>query len=121
VCNLCNAVVQFVIRNDPNGCFKLAPLDSEAGRALLAQRGVAPGANSSVVLVDNDGVHVRSDAALRIARRLRAPWPAAVMLWVVPRPIRDGVYDWIAANRYAWYGKRDECLIPTPELAARFL
>jgi len=121
VCNLCNGIVRFVIRNDPNGRFRFAALDSDVARELLRQRGVAPEMNQTVMLVDDDGVHVRSEAALRVARGLRAPWPLAVVSRVVPRAIRDAVYDWIAANRYAWFGKRNECMVPTPELAARFL
>ena len=118
VCNLCQASVTWVIARDRAEVFRFASLQSAAARELL--RGVT--VPDSVVLVDEAGVHTRSAAALRIARRLGFPW--AMLGWVgavLPRFLRDAVYDWVARNRYAWFGKQDACLLPTPALAARFL
>ena len=75
----------------------------------------------SIVLVDSDGIHTRSAAVLRIVRALGSPFALLGLGVVVPRPIRDAVYDWIARNRYRWFGRRDTCMTPTPDLVARFL
>ncbi len=121
VCNLCNAAVRFVIERDPSARFRFAPLDSAAARALL-QTAPAPAAlPDSIVLVDDEGVFTRSDAALRIARRLTFPWPLAYVFILVPRVLRDALYEWIARHRYSWFGRRDTCMVPTPELRERFL
>ncbi|HEV3200166.1 MAG TPA: thiol-disulfide oxidoreductase DCC family protein [Bryobacteraceae bacterium] len=121
VCNLCNRSVQFIIAHDPSARFRFAPLDSAAARSLIdeaAPRGPLP---DSIVLMERRRTYTRSAAALRIARRLRFPWPLLYAFIVVPRPLRDIVYDFIARHRYRWFGKRDTCMVPTPELRARFL
>lgn len=120
VCNLCNAFVRFVIARDPAARFRFGALSSDSAARVLREAGVtAP--PDSLVLVENGAVYFRSDAALRIARRLTLPWRLAYGLVVVPRFIRDGVYDFIAARRYHWFGRRDVCMVPTPELKRRFL
>ena len=121
VCDLCAGSVRFIIARDPGSYFRFASLQSDTGRRLLESHGYEPGALSSVVLLEGGRSYERSAAALRIARRLSGGWPALGALKVVPRPLRDLVYDWIAANRYRWFGKRDACMVPTPELRARFL
>ena len=121
VCNLCSAAVRFMIANDPAGRLRFAPLQSEAAAGLLRAHGRTPGSLESLVLVDADGVHDKSDAALGIATRLRSPWPLAGVAYALPRTWRDRLYLRIAANRYAWFGKRDACMIPSPGDAARFL
>ncbi|HEV2733553.1 MAG TPA: thiol-disulfide oxidoreductase DCC family protein [Longimicrobiaceae bacterium] len=121
VCNLCNGSVQFIVRHDPAGRFRFASLQSEAGRALLRRHGLDPEDLFSVILVEDGRAHSRSDAALRIAGGLSGGWRAAGGLRVVPRPLRDLVYGWVARNRYRWFGRRDACMIPTPELRGRFL
>jgi predicted DCC family thiol-disulfide oxidoreductase YuxK len=123
VCNLCNAVVQFVVARDRKHAFRFAALQSEAGHRLLREHGVeVPGGDpDSVVLIEGGRAYVESTAALRAARHLAFPW---FLLWpwlVVPRFVRDPIYRWIARNRYRWFGKKDQCMIPTPELRARFL
>lgn len=118
VCNLCNAAVLWVIRHDPEAVFKLASLQSQAARELLGDAQVD--LPDSIVLVDDDGVHTRSDAAIRIARRLGRPWLMARTGWV-PRFIRDSVYNLVARHRYRLFGKRESCMVPTPELRSRFL
>jgi predicted DCC family thiol-disulfide oxidoreductase YuxK len=121
VCNLCNGVVQFIIPRDPHGRFQFAALDSEAARRVLREAGVTPGDADSVILIEHGRAYVRSAAALRIARRLRFPWPLAYGLIAVPRPLRDRFYDVVARNRYLWFGKRDVCLVQTPEIRSRFV
>jgi len=121
VCNLCNGFVQFVIPRDPLGHVRFAALQSEAARRLMAQAGVTPGGADSIVLVEGQHAFVRSDAALRIARQLRFPWPILYGLVVVPRPLRDWVYDIVARHRYHWFGRREVCMVPGPETRDRFL
>ena len=121
VCNLCNGFVQFVIPRDPRGRFRFAALQSQAAARLMAEAGATPGESDTVVLIDDGRAFFRSSAALRIARRLRFPWPLLYVLVVVPRPIRDWVYDLIARNRYRWFGQRDQCLVPGPGIRERFL
>lgn len=124
VCNLCNSAVQWVIRHDPEGRFVFASLQSDAARAelerVLGTEEIAA-LPDSIVLVDSDGVHSRSTAALRMARGLGLPFTVLGLGVALPRPIRDAVYDWIARNRYRWFGRRDTCMTPMDDLAARFL
>lgn len=121
VCNLCNDSVNFVIDHDPAAYFKFASLQSDEAGALLAQYGLEAGYLESIVLVEAGRVYRNSSAALRIARKLSWAWPLLYAFVVVPRPVRDWVYDWVARNRYKWFGKRDQCRLPTPELRSRFL
>ena len=119
VCTLCNGFVRFVIARDPAGRFQFAPLQSDAARRVL---GAAPQPlPDSLVLVENGRLFTRSTAALRVARGLRFPWPLAYVFVAVPRPVRDYLYDAVARNRYRWFGRRESCMVPTPELRARFL
>ena len=124
VCNLCNSAVQWVIERDKEGRFDFASLQSDAARRELEMVIGAKEIDAlpdSIVLLDAEGVHIRSAAALRILRELGS-WFLLLRLGVVlPRPIRDAIYDLIARNRYRWFGRRDTCMTPTPDLAARFL
>ena len=121
VCGLCDRSVQLILRNDRRGRFRFAALQSEAGRALLEKFGLSPESLDSVVLVEGDQAWRKSRAALRIARRMDAPWPLLWPLMIVPRPLADLVYGLIAKNRYRIFGKLDTCMIPPPEVRARFL
>ena len=121
VCDLCNASVLFVIDRDPRGHFRFAPLQEAAAQALLRARGAELPPLSSVVLVEGGRVYTRSTAALRIARRLTGGWRLLYVCLLVPRPIRDAVYDWVARNRYRWFGREEACRVPTPALRRRFL
>lgn len=123
VCNLCNAWVNFVLDRERGGELRFASLQSPAARALLAEHGraVPEGDPESIVVVEDGRVYERSTAALRVFRRLRWPWRALAAFVVVPRPLRDVIYRWIARNRYRWFGKSDVCRVPTPELRARFM
>ena len=120
VCNYCNAMVNFAIRNDKKAILKFAPLQSQAGKRLKEEYKIAPGIDS-VILIDQDKVYTYSDAAVRISKYLR--WPAKILygLLIIPKFIRQPFYKWVAKNRYKWFGKKEECMIPTPDVKARFL
>jgi len=122
VCNLCHWAVRFVIRRDRAAVFRFAAQQSDAGGSLLAMAGEpASGSGDSVILIERGVVHRRSTAALRIARRMRFPWTLMYGLIIVPRSLRDRGYDFIAQNRYRWFGRQETCLVPSEELRARFL
>jgi predicted DCC family thiol-disulfide oxidoreductase YuxK len=112
VCTLCNGAVQFVIRRDPARRFQFAALGSPAAARILRDVGGPASLPDSLVVVEDGRVYVRSTAALRIARRLRFPWPLLAALVVVPTPIRDAVYDFVARHRYRWFGRKDACMLP---------
>jgi len=120
VCNLCNGAVDFIIARDSEGYCQFASLQAELARATLPPEDVA-GEPSSIVLREQGVLYRRSTAALRIARKLSGGWPLLYVLMVVPAPIRDLVYRFIATYRYRWFGRAATCRIPTPELQARFL
>lgn len=122
VCNLCNSSVQFIIRRDPKSYFRFAALQSDKGRELISLYGqTVADPPDSVILVDANGIHIRTDAALRIAKRLSGLWPAFSLFLILPRWLRDPVYNWIGRNRYRWFGKQDSCMMPDPSLRSRFL
>lgn len=121
VCNFCNGSIDFIAKRDPAGRFRFASLQSEAGRQLLRNHGLPENDLDTMVLVDTDGAHVRSTAGLRIVRGLRPPWPLLYAFIVLPRPLRDALYNVIARNRYRWFGKRETCRLPTPAERDRFL
>jgi len=121
VCNLCNGFVQFVIVRDPAQRFRFGALQSaSAGRVLNGREAQRP-LPDSIVLVEDSRVFTQSTAALRIARRLRFPWPLAYVFIAVPRPFRDWIYRIVARHRYAWFGRREQCMVPTPQLRSRFI
>jgi predicted DCC family thiol-disulfide oxidoreductase YuxK len=120
-CNLCNGFVQFVLRHERSARIRFASLQSDAGGALAKKFGVDTAAADTLVFIDDGHAYLRSDGALRLARFLDRPWSAASVLRVVPRPIRDGIYRFVANHRHQWFGKPAECFVPTPDLRARFL
>ena len=121
VCNLCNSTVQWILARDRDQRFQFASLQSRAAREALAGAGAPEPLPDSVVLIEAGNVRTRSDAAIRIGRALGFPWSLAVLGRAIPRPLRDGLYDWVARNRYRWFGRRETCRVPTPAEAARFL
>ena len=121
VCNLCNGAVNFVIKRDPRNVFKFTPLQEKQGVLLLKKHAVDARKLDSIVLIENGNVYIKSSAALRIARKLSGLWPLFFVLLIIPSFIRDGVYDFIAKNRYKWFGKKEQCMIPTPGLREKFL
>lgn len=121
VCNLCNRSVQFIINRDPSGIFRFAPLQSETGKNLLSKFDLPNDKLDSIILVENNEYYLRSTAALKILRRLGTLWKIVYVFMLVPRPVRDYIYDIVARNRYEWYGKRAECMIPSSDIESRFL
>jgi predicted DCC family thiol-disulfide oxidoreductase YuxK len=121
VCNLCNSSIQFIIKHDRAAKFKFAPLQSPLAAQHLADLKVGNTPISSIIYIENDEVYQKSTAALKIAKHLDGAWPLLYAFMIVPKFIRDRVYDLIAKNRYKWFGKTEACWIPTPELKARFL
>ena len=121
VCNLCNGAVNFVIKRDPRNVFKFTPLQEKQGVLLLKKHAVDSRKLDSIVLIENGNVYIKSSAALRIARKLSGLWPLFFVLLIIPSFIRDGVYDFIAKNRYKWFGKKEQCMIPTPGFREKFL
>jgi predicted DCC family thiol-disulfide oxidoreductase YuxK len=121
VCNFCSRWVRFILPRDPRGDLRFASLQSDAGRALLGACGLPPERPESIVLIEGGRCYDRSDAVLRIAGKLTLPWRFMRWLRVVPRPVRDRLYDGFAARRYRWFGRKEVCEIPPPEWRARFL
>ncbi len=121
VCNLCNNSVLFIIKRDPKAKFKFASLQSEFGKSHLEKFGLPFTELNSVLLIKDGKLFQKSNAALEIAKYLGGGWPVFYVFKLVPAFLRDGVYNWIARNRYRWFGKKDACMIPTPALKTRFL
>ncbi|MDP2385891.1 MAG: thiol-disulfide oxidoreductase DCC family protein [Bacteroidota bacterium] len=121
VCNFCDSSVQFVIRKERKPTLKFASLQSPTGQNLLKKFNLNPVEIDSVVFVSGEKVYIKSTAALHLVKRLKGLYPLLFGFIIVPPFIRNAVYDWIARNRYKWYGKKDSCMIPTPEIRARFV
>lgn len=121
VCNLCNSSVQFIIKHDKKGIFRFASLQSEFGKKIIQQFDLANKNIDSVMLLENNAVKLKSTAALQIAKRLSGIYSALYGFIIVPRFIRDSVYDFIARNRYRWFGKQESCMIPQPEFKKLFI
>ena len=121
VCNLCDSAVQFIIKHDKKNNFLFASLQSETGQKLLQQYNLPLSDFNSFILIQNNRPYTKSTGALKVAKKLNALWPILYLFIIVPKFIRDGVYNWVAKNRYKWFGKKDECMIPTQQLKARFL
>lgn len=121
VCNLCNNTVQFLIKRDPEGKFKFASLQSEAGQELLRHFDLSTRDFETFIYIIGDECYTRSTAALRVLNELGGLWRAFYMFMLIPKPIRNSLYRVISKNRYRWFGKRDSCMVPTPERKERFL
>lgn len=120
-CNLCEASVKFLIRNDKKDAFRFASLQSEIGQELLKKFNLPTQKHDSFVLIIDKKIYLRSSAALKICNYLGGFWRLCKIFWLIPKPLRDTVYDFIAKNRYKWFGKKSECMLPTPEIRKRFL
>ncbi len=121
VCNLCNGAVTFIIRRDKNDLFRYASLQSDVGMELARKHNIDTDETDSIILIGNHKSYTKSTAILRIARHLSGGYPLLYGFMALPKFIRDRMYDIIADNRYKWFGKRDSCMIPNPELKAKFL
>ena len=122
VCNLCNSSINYVIKHDKNNVFMFAPLQSQAGKQLIEHFQLDASKTDSILLYSEEKrLKIKSSAALAIASKLGFPRNLLVVFYIIPPFIRNWVYDYIAKNRYKWYGKKDACVIPTPDLKAKFL
>ena len=121
VCNLCNSSVQFIIKRDSTCKFKFASLQSPLGKYYLDQFNLPSDNLESVILFKNGILYQKSNAAFEIVKNLDGLWPALYVFKIVPRILRDWMYTIIGNNRYAWFGKKNACMIPTPELKSRFI
>jgi predicted DCC family thiol-disulfide oxidoreductase YuxK len=121
VCNFCNSAVNFIIRHDKKNHFRFAPLQSAIGKELLDQFHENNEEMNSVVLIENNQLYKRSTAILRITRHLAGAYFLLYGLLIVPRFLRDAVYDFVGHNRYKWFGKKDSCMIPTEDVKKKFM
>ena len=122
ICNLCNAAVQFIIRHDKKDQFRFVALQSESGIAILKHIGIDAANIDSIVLYEpNIAYYYKSDAVLEVAKNIGGIYILAVIFKVFPKSFRNRIYDYVAKNRYKWYGKKDSCMIPTADLKAKFL
>nr|WP_298926205.1 thiol-disulfide oxidoreductase DCC family protein [uncultured Allomuricauda sp.] len=122
VCNLCNGAIQFVIKRDKKDTFRYAALQSEIGEQLIAERAIDTTKVDSIILIEPGVAYfTKSDAALQISKSFGGGWKLLSIFTWIPKSFRDVIYDLIARNRYNWFGKKDACMIPTPELQAKFL
>lgn len=120
-CNLCHSSVQFVLKHEKKPEIYFTSLQSKIGIEILNYYSIDPAQTDSLVLIEKNKAYVKSTAALRLAKHLKGIFPIAFSLIIVPAFIRNTVYDFIAKNRYKWYGKKDSCLIQDQNLATRFL
>jgi predicted DCC family thiol-disulfide oxidoreductase YuxK len=121
VCNFCNAGINFIIGQDKKAVFRFAPLQSVAGQELLKQHQLSTEKFESFILVEDGNVYQKSAAGLKVYSKLPWYWKWTQVFWIVPAFIRNAVYDFIARNRYRWFGKKEVCMIPTPDVRTRFL
>lgn len=121
VCHLCSASVRFVIRRDPHARCRFLPIQSGRGREIYRAHGLDPEKPDTLLVLAGGKVLLRSDAAIAIGRELGFPWSIASVGRILPRSLRDALYDFIAQRRYRWFGKDASCLVPTPEVRSRFL
>ncbi|XBP66569.1 thiol-disulfide oxidoreductase DCC family protein [Bacillus velezensis] len=121
VCNLCGGAVQFIIKRDPAGKISFASLQSDTARELLASEGLPTEQFDSMIFIENGRIYKKSAAVLKVSRHLRGAWRLSAVFFAVPRPLRDRAYSFIARRRYKWFGKREACMLPSPEIKNRFL
>jgi predicted DCC family thiol-disulfide oxidoreductase YuxK len=121
VCNLCNSAVNFVIERDRANLFKFTTLQEEPGISLLKKYRINSKEIDSIVLIAHGKVYVKSTAALRIAKNMSKGWPLLYIFIIVPVSIRDKIYEYVARKRYTWFGKKEQCMIPSPSLKEKFL
>ncbi|MBM7837455.1 putative DCC family thiol-disulfide oxidoreductase YuxK [Alkalihalobacillus xiaoxiensis] len=120
VCNLCNQAVDFVIKQDKKGYYQFASLQSESGQRLKKEYGI-PDHIDSMIVIENNRAFSKSDAAIKIVPKLSFYWQPARLAILIPRPIRNRLYEWIAKNRLRWFGEKETCRLPSPSERERFL
>ena len=120
-CNLCSGSVVFILKRERGDVFRFASLQSDFANQLLTNRGLGKETPRSIIVVENDRLLFRSTAALHIVKQLRGLWPTLYILILLPKFIRDPVYDFIARNRYKWFGMRNRCFVPDQQMSFKFL
>ena len=121
VCNLCNGAIQFIIPRDPDGTLRFAPLQSDLGETVRESAGLSTDDLETVVLVDDGMAYTKSDAAIRVGEHLGGPYRLLSLGRLLPRGLRDRIYDFVAEHRYDWFGKKDQCMIPDEDVSHRFI
>jgi len=121
VCNFCNSSVNFIIKRDPKKKFRFSPLQSDYARLQETNVNLNISTSQTIILIQGEKLFTKSRAALEIARQLTGLWPILYFFIIVPPFIRDFFYDVLAKNRYKWFGKKDQCMIPQPEDTDRFV
>lgn len=121
VCNFCNDTVQFVIKRDKKGIVHFAPLQSDFGQSQLRKAKLPTNDLKTLIFIENGQIYTKSSGALKLSKYLGSIWPLAYILILIPKPIRDFGYDFVARNRYKWFGKQEACMLPSPEVRERFL
>ena len=121
ICNFCDSAINFVLKQDKKKIFRFSTLQSEAGQKLLQQHNLSTKDFDSFVLIDDGKVYKKSAASLRVMNKLPWYWKEVQVFKIIPTIFRDAIYDFVARNRYKWFGKKDSCMIPTPEIKGRFL
>ena len=121
LCNLCDKSVQLVIKKDSKNIFLFAPLQDVSVQYYLKQQKGNFNNVDSILLITSKKIYTKSSAALTIAKHLKGLYPLLYVFYIIPKPLRDVIYNFIAKNRYRWYGKKDQCMIPSPELKNKFL
>ncbi|GAB1157325.1 MULTISPECIES: thiol-disulfide oxidoreductase DCC family protein [Paenibacillus] len=121
VCHFCQGLTKWIIKRDPEGKYHFASLQSDVAKDLLKKGNLSTDSMDTFVLIENGRYYTRSTAALRLAKGLKFPYPLLYVFIIVPKFIRNAVYNWVARNRYRWFGKDEACMLPTPEIKNRFL
>lgn len=120
LCNLCNGAVQFIIERDTNNLYHFASLQSDFAKNELQKFDIDTAQINSFILLENGKIYQRSTAALKVSKNLSGLWPLLSIFIIIPPFIRDGFYNYIAKNRYKWFGKKESCWVPTPDLKSKF-
>ncbi|WP_458461586.1 thiol-disulfide oxidoreductase DCC family protein [Paenibacillus sp.] len=121
VCHFCQGLTKWIIKRDPEGKYHFASLQSDVAKKLLEKGNLSTDRMDTFVLIENGKYYTRSTAALRLAKGLKFPYPLVYVFIIIPEFIRNTVYNWVARNRYRWFGKDEACMLPTPEIKDRFL
>ncbi|MCL6660210.1 thiol-disulfide oxidoreductase DCC family protein [Paenibacillus polymyxa] len=121
VCHFCQGLTKWIIKRDPEGKYHFASLQSDVAKELLEKGNLSTDSMDTFVLIENGKYYTRSTAALRLAKGLKFPYPLLYVFIIVPKFIRNAVYNLVARNRYRWFGKDEACMLPTPEIKDRFL
>lgn len=122
ICNLCDATVQFIIKHDKNDIFRFVALQSDLGKKIINHIGLDTSKTDSIILYEpGHAYYYKAEAALKIAKELGGVYSFLTVFSIFPNWLTNRVYDYVASNRYKWYGKKEECMIPTPGMKAKFL